>query len=347
MFNLKISLILVLGLAVYGFVQLSLAAKLDQDPTLTAPKPEYNFTSKYGEHRYGLSNLFGGIGPHAKINDLLIDREPTIELDRNIAVIKNLLTDEADRRKLRKNELILAEQLLNATKTIGETNQCSEDEHNTFSSFFPLLELIHVRSEHQPVDRLEVFLLQLFYRHAEECDNVYPTRFNSTIEPTPEVKEVEMVLRPILRRRIRNIPQEIRACDEDYFTARELYQTVISIKPERVLERKDIQALQRSLVDIDSIADQPMVTGGIANDNQYEWLINRYVVAPCRYYVDKFGPKLFIPASKDILIRPRKFSKKYGVTHVPVLFYEAWARYTLCEIIMSNIGTIKKLINLS
>lgn len=68
---------------------------------------------------------------------------------------------------------------------------------------------------------------------------------------------------------------------------------------------------------------------GRVDRNKFESVYNKYMVNPCRYYIEQLGPDVFVPAGYDAELYHDVDESKRG-------FYFAWARYKLCRQLLAN-----------
>lgn len=174
-----------------------------------------------------------------------------------------------------------------------------------------------------PDRRIEFVFYKIALRHAIECNEIYPNKYNSK----------QLQLDQKLFERVKTFCKGII----NYEKNTGLWQKYISNEALTVRDRGPIayEAIEklakydpdvRFLKRILSQADKGSI-GKTVDKEKVELLYRKYLIEPCRYYLDELGEDLFIPANYDAKLF-------HDVDPREPYFYFAWANYQVCQVLV-------------
>lgn len=180
-------------------------------------------------------------------------------------------------------------------------------------------------SKVRPIDQLVAFCIQ---QHVETCQNVYPkslTQIKATMD-RHLVKCVELIMKPIVMMHFFNQNRNLKAQHK----AQVLFKKII-MQDNSLRSLSDAKSVYDSLTSLlEHYPSVDMSREEINNENErVEHLIDEYLVIPCKYYVEKLGVRVFIPAEYDA-------SWRHNVKLDNLDYYLSWAYFKLCKSVLKD-----------
>lgn len=160
--------------------------------------------------------------------------------------------------------------------------------------------------------RVEEIVNYFCTRHAEYCRQVYPINF---------VKKYRLINRGYIR-------------EVETFINEHLIQTSFNMIDHPLVDNSELY--DRSIINTELYARlahesiKILAQADIVNDYKtLEHLFKRYIVVPCKYFVQELGPDVFLPSIFDATWNRR-------VESDDVEFYLGLARFRICNYLMEN-----------
>lgn len=300
------------------------------------------------------ASLALSVEKHAQANaesyenlNLELSRIPSDDYESNIQEIERLLETSSPRESSLTTDDF---QLMSALLELKNDKKCSKFTRDIFIEN-SIKELTHEASllsnkiDIQSSSRVEKLLGHFCEMHAKACHDTYETLLNSKIQSMNKLM-LNFVL--FYTDVVLNEHYEFEEPGKtiDRLDNHELYEEIITPKELVINEIKDgriafdvIRTLEKIYGDkkFDPIIS-PTIEHKISRDayNIYE----HYLVEPCEYYIEQLGESVFEPATLD--------AKYYhNIADRAHEFYLAWARYSLCRIVVEDSSMSLKVRNIA
>lgn len=194
--------------------------------------------------------------------------------------------------------------------------------------------------------RIEKLLNYFCKKHAQDCQDKYLSVLNSKLQTMDKIKLgfVIFYTDTVLNEHYENEQPGKTLDDTDNY---ELYEEIIEPKELVINEIKDgriafdvIRTFEKIYGDNKDLNPtlSPTLEHKISRDayNIYD----QYLVEPCEHYVDELGSSVFEPAKLDA-----KFYQ--NIADRPREFYVAWARFSLCSVVVEDNSMSLKVKNIA
>lgn len=286
-------------------------------------------------------------GSYENLNRELISRIPSDDFESNIQEIERMLQTLSPRESSLTTDDF---QLMSALLQLKHDNKCSKFTRDIFIGN-SVKESTHEASlssnkaDSHSSSRVEKLLGHFCVIHAKDCHDTYETLLNSKLESMEKLmlNFVTFYTDVVLNE---HYEQEEPGKTIDRLDNFELYEEIITPKELVINEIKDgriafdvIRTLEKIYGDknFDPVTT-PTIEHRISRDayNIYQY----YLVEPCEYYIEQLGESVFEPATID--------AKYYqNIADRAQEFYLAWARYSLCRIVVEDSSMSFKVKNIA
>lgn len=272
-----------------------------------------------------------------RLNEYLVANVDTDDIEPNIEAAKawldrkgQSLVSVAPTSDLKK--FIALEQVINEPKC-DRTDYAilfeNEDEVGLYYSF--LYDKVKRRVEKVIVSSIKI--------HAEKCHKVYIDRYYNKQKLLDSVlaKRVATFTKTLLEKNRFSIPAEVFYQPEHLLHGYVLHHSSVRYCLGEQHLNAAILSVARDNPSIEcfkKIPTEPRCRDDTqVQADEVKHLIKDYLIVPCRFYLDEFGPDLYVPASFDV----RYF---YEIDKSKPDFYMGWVSFLICREIVDNEGIV-------
>lgn len=292
------------------------------------------FTGKYYE------------GPYNTINDHLTNNvDDDANIKTNLEAAAKLLDQEKHKffKGFKQGLIEALEQFLSLGKVLNEENKCSRRSYAILVKNDRATKGVAHKCPNVVGDlrRIDWIVHQYSLKHAIECHLVYPDNFETKRQQVDQemLKRVELfTLNLILKKRKKVLfffeqkkstenPEELISAGQTIkrVKGKDLAESIFNSVKYLAKDDENVKYLER----VPNDKKTKMVVDEVNMKN----LLNEYIIKPCQYYVEQFGPDIFVPLKFDIDMLEKK--DRYRVDKDGD-FLLGWQRYRLCNTIITK-----------
>lgn len=293
------------------------------------------------ENSYNLLRIFTGLyyqNTYQEINNYLVDHVPTDDAESNMREAINWYNKELAKRSIFNKAIREGLKQFTSLSKIGESNKCNR---NTYAILRKndrgTRGKVHKkRSKLGLFKRVEKVVYDYSINHALDCVPKYPSILKeryAQMDPV-KVKTAEKLIDEIINSFLYS--KKKLANENKRYATYTLVKSLKSITNKRT-SKIALDTLDEYARDdpekrfLKPVLNEKKGIMEVRKDKVRE-LVEKYLVAPCKYYVDQLGLNVFIPAHYDLSML--EVEDRYKEDDEAALeFLLGWSRYHVCNLI--------------
>lgn len=274
-----------------------------------------------------------GQAGYTRLNKFLVDHVNNDIADSNFAVAENWLKEGS-----RLTPTGDVKQFL-ALKDIRDDKTCDSKSYQTMAANVKETNLLELIKDNQVERRVDKIVKRVFLAEAKICQPAYVAKYKSKLDQLDkaEVKKAQTFAKETMDQSL--FEQNVRDYDEP--DAETMFsgfiKPTLSVKGLAGHERCPLEALREILgkdpdIKYLSIVGDEATGKKSVDKKKLDQLVQDHLIAPCRYYVEKLGPEVFVPAEL--------YKIGFEVSEADRDFYFGWSCFKICDLFLDNKSTL-------
>lgn len=261
-----------------------------------------------------------------KISDYLTEHVDTDDIEPNLKAAREWLTKDLEDKPDVDERLVDALKLFISLEDTSNGEKCDRSGHDIL--FNNLLATEQCGRGRQTEYRTDRIVYKFLHDHAKRCLNKYPVSFESIYSKMDRAKrsQVEFFLNDWNLKEFLGVSLNrhlfylslVRNRDriQGKKAARMAYDVIYALstndKDREYLTQKGVEGRKEKIGD----------------------LFKKYIIEPCKYFVDELGPDVYVPVRFDAMFYHRVNEENFR-------FYDSWARFRICSYVIDNESSFK------
>lgn len=281
--------------------------------------------------------IHDALAGYSKIDEYLRQTVDNEDIEANLGAAEQWLAQNSDlKSKLFKKSPVEDFRTFVALRQVLGKDKCNEESYMIMSENELNIGDLFMRIHSDRVKRrVDSIVYQILEQHARDCQDVYPLLLKEKLGHIDDFKKLtraglfaEAILMETLGR-------------SSASSSKQLYDSFIG----NILEIKDLRRsriIKQKLTEFSegdpdqqylvAVEDERKPGKKVVRKDKIRELVDRYLVEPCRYFVNQLGPDIFIPARWDATTLPPKLGD--------IQFFYYWTDFRICEVVSKNGQTL-------
>lgn len=300
---------------------------------------------------YSLLRFFTGLyyqSTYAEINNYLVDHVETDDVKSNMIEALKWYDAEVSKKSMFNRAIVEALKQFTSLTKIGPDNQCNR---NTYAILLKNDRATKRKTHKQPsklglMKRIEKVVYEYSMNHAIDCVPRYPTLLKEKLAKLDQdkVQRAENF--------VDNIIDGFRWSDKKFKNENKRYAIYTLVKSLKSISNKKTSKIALDRLNeyarddpdrkfLKKVLNEKKGVMEIRKDKVGS-LVDQYLIAPCRYYVEQLGLSVFIPANYDLIML--ELQDRYKEEDDEALeFLLGWSRYHICSVLIEkDLKSLKK-----
>lgn len=226
-----------------------------------------------------------------------------------------------------------------ALNELVANNECNEKSYQIMANNLRATNLLQRMEDYNVKRRVDIIVRSVFLKQAKQCEQAYTSQYqlDEALMDENLVKKAQVFARnfidqTLLERNLYDYKQPDSKTLYEQFVEPDLtIKTLLGHQkcPRRALWEILGDVPQRKYLNL-NVDEQ---TGKKYLDRlKLDQLVDEHLIAPCRYFVDQLGPKLFNQA--------KLYKTGFKVSQKDRKFYFGWSCFNICDLFLRNKSTL-------
>lgn len=283
----------------------------------------------------------GARADYGAINKYLISKVDSEEVEPNMAAAVGWL-NSVDLLRFVTGVPIKELKDFTSLQQVIDDNTCDGSVDHVLSVNEAVLQKRHAfdldeADRRKPTRRVDKVILKIAYDYAEKCEKVRLSEYLARKEKLDKsvADRVDIITKSVM---------EGERADEEkskfYQPENLLLKYLREFSPRRLNHHVLKEALKFNAQGDPDVAHLQNIAGGITKEgdraDKIQLLVVKYLLEPCRRYVEGFGPGLFVPARRAARVFSISTDRNLRSSMNNVSYYLGWSRFAICQTITRN-----------
>lgn len=255
------------------------------------------------------------------IDSYLSDNVSTDDIDLNMKVASEWLSKDLKKDPTKNERLIDALELFISLRDTYRGKKCDQNGYDIL--FKNLLATENCGLGKRSERRIDRVVYKFLHDHARNCQRTYPVNFEKIYANMDPIRlgYVEFFLN---EKNLQNFLGDSKNIQTFFSTLVKNQQRIQGKFGSRMafdainalsVNDEDGKSLYQSSIDV--------------RKEKFRKLFERYIIEPCRFFVNELGPDVFVPSRFEAMFFHR-------LDESNILFYKSWARFRVCTYVLDN-----------